>query len=86
MIERRQKPQRALDRKLPELATLHPGHSGWFDAVYLCSLGLLESAPLHDAVNFDHQLGLDQMLFRIQDARVLWRFVPPAFVVLTNEQ
>jgi len=75
MIERHEKPQQALDGKLPEITPQHLGYVGLFYAQEIGRFGLFEATVLHDRINFEDELGLDQMLLGIWNPEVL-EYVP----------
>src|SRR6266851_3127798 len=52
-------------------APQHLGNVGLLDSQEISSCSLLETTILHDRVNFEDELRLDQMLFGIRNSEVL---------------
>jgi hypothetical protein len=80
VIEPNEKTQQALDGKLPELPTQHLRDIRLLDTEQLGGLSLFKSAAFHYAVNLEHKLSLDQMLFRMRNAEIL-EYVPASNLV-----
>jgi hypothetical protein len=70
MIEGHKETHQALDGKLAELTAQHLADVGLFDSEGLGGLGLFHVAALHDGVDLEDELGLNQMFFGIGDAEV----------------
>jgi len=68
LIERHEEAQQALDGKLPAQRLRY---IGLFDAEQTGSFGLFQAALFHEGVDLGHELGLDQVLFRVRDTDVL---------------
>jgi hypothetical protein len=61
----------AASARRPELAAQHRRNILLFDTEQLGSLSLFKAAAFHYAVNLEHKLSFDQMLFRIRNAEIL---------------
>lgn len=70
LVERYEKTQKALNGKLPEFTAQHLGYIGLANAEQLRGLNLFQAAIFHDRVDFEHKLGLDQVLFGIRHADI----------------
>ena len=81
LIERYEKTQKALHRKLPEFAPQHLGDVGLFDPEKIGSLNLFQPAIFHDRVDFENELRLHQVLFGIRQANILEHI--PASVLIS---
>src|SRR5271165_141573 len=82
LIESHEEPQKALNGKLPELTAQHLGYIWLTDAKQIGSLHLFQTAILHDRVDLEYKLRLDQMLLRIRHTDVLEHIAASGFVSL----
>src|ERR1051326_7865233 len=82
LIQRDQEPKQALDRELPEVAAQHFGDVGLRDAEHFTSLNLFQAPLLHDAVDLEHELRLDQVLLGVGHADVLEHVTAADFISL----
>src|ERR1017187_2341265 len=80
LIERHQKTQKTLHGELAEFPAQHLGHVGLADAQQTGHLDLFQAARLSDRVDFEYELGFDQMLFRIRHAEILEHITASDFV------
>jgi hypothetical protein len=59
LIERHEEAQKALNRKLPELAAQHLRYIGLTHSEQIGSLHLFQAAIFHDGVDLEYELRLD---------------------------
>jgi hypothetical protein len=71
LIERDEKAQKTLNGKLPEFAAQHFRHVWLFDSEKTGSFDLFQAAPLHESVDFEDKLRLDQMLIGMWHAEIV---------------
>ena len=67
---RRQKTHDPIERVVRELAPQQPGDVGLSHAHHLGSLGLAPSFAIDDVLELAHQLGFDEMIFRVGEAEI----------------
>lgn len=82
VIQRDEKTEQPLDGELAELTSKHFGNIGLFDAEQDGGLGLFQAAAFQNPVDFEHELGLDQMFFRVRNTEVSEHISTSGFVSL----
>jgi hypothetical protein len=82
LIERHEKTQKAFDGEMPKLSAQHLGYIGLADAKQFGRLNLFQAAMLHDGVNFEHQLRLDQVLLGIRNPDIFEHIRTAGFIGL----
>jgi hypothetical protein len=80
LIQRDKESQKAFHGKLAELSAQHFRNIGLFDTQEITSLGLFETALFDDRVNFEDELGFDQMFLGIRNPEIL-EYVPATCLV-----
>jgi len=82
VIQSDEETEQSLDGELAELTAKHFGNIGLFDAEQRGSFRLFQSTAFEDGVDLEHELGLDQMFFRVGNTEISEHISTSGFVSL----
>jgi hypothetical protein len=80
LIQRYEKAQKTLHRKLPELTTQHFRNIRLADAEQSRGLDLFQAAFFHDGVDFEDQFCFDEVFLGVRQSQILEHIATSGFV------